>query len=428
MFQAPEHVRAWLGLVILTYLILGLLLRSRRPWIPVWCVMAFSSFMTIIFGLVGFDEISSVVDMDVILFLIGMFSLVGLAESSGLLNVIAVAFISLFKRSVSLVCGAAILFGLLAAFAVNDTVALIGPPIAYTISRVIRVDPKMMFLLLAFSLTIGSVMTPIGNPQNILIAVESGITAPFIKFITKLTLPTIINLLLTAYILIRKYKVRNDYLDLGFIPHEALRNKRDAVVAGLGISLTVAALIINDILQMYGEPHITYRGVIPFVIAAGTYLLTSNPRKTLSNVDWGTIIFFITMFITMEGVWRSGALQPILNILMPSKTDGLIGILEITIISILLSQLLSNVPFVKIFINYMKDLNYSDIDYNAWIALAMSSTIAGNLTLLGAASNIIVLETLESKMKTSITFVEFMKIGSIVTLVNCVIYLIFLIM
>ncbi|MEM1831173.1 MAG: SLC13 family permease [Desulfurococcaceae archaeon] len=297
MFQSPEYVKAWLGFVILAYLILGLLLRSRRPWIPVWCVMAFSSFMTMVFGLVGFDEIGSVIDMDVILFLIGMFSLVGLAESSGLLNVIAIVFISLFKRATSLVYGSAILFGLLAAFAVNDTVALIGPPIAYTISRVIRVDPKMMFLLLAFSLTIGSVMTPIGNPQNVLIAVESGITAPFIKFISKLALPTIINLVLTAYILIRKYKVRNDRLDLGFIPHEVLKSKRDAVVAGLGISLTVATLIINDILQMYGEPHITYRGVIPFVIAASTYLLTSNPRKTISNVDWAVFFCLLVLFV-----------------------------------------------------------------------------------------------------------------------------------
>ncbi|MEM4518545.1 MAG: hypothetical protein QXH46_04305, partial [Sulfolobales archaeon] len=111
MFQSPEYVRAWLGFVILAYLILGLLLRSRRPWIPVWCVMAFSSFMTMVFGLVGFDEIGSVIDMDVILFLIGMFSLVGLAESSGLLNVIAIVFISLFKRATSLVYGSAILFG-----------------------------------------------------------------------------------------------------------------------------------------------------------------------------------------------------------------------------------------------------------------------------------------------------------------------------
>lgn len=387
--------------------------------------MAFSSFMVIIFGLVSFDEISSVVDIDVILFLIGMFSLVGVAESSGLLKVISVWFISLFKRRITLILASSVLFGLLAAFTVNDTVALMGPSIAYTISRIARVNPKLMFLLLAFSLTVGSVMTPIGNPQNVLIAVESGMEAPFIKFTYKLTLPTFINLILTALILVKLFRVRDERLNVGLIPHEALVNKRDAALAGAGLTLTVTALVVNDLLQLYGGPHITYRGVIPFTIAAGTYILTSNPRKTLSDVDWGTIIFFTTMFITTEGVWNSGVLQPILKLIVPYKAEGIPGILGITLTSLLLSQLLSNVPFVKLFLNYMKDLGYTSLDNDAWLALAMASTVAGNLTILGAASNIIVLETLESKMKTTITFVEFLKYGCVVTLANCLVYLAF---
>jgi Na+/H+ antiporter NhaD/arsenite permease-like protein len=76
---------------------------------------------------------------------------------------------------VGLVYGSALLFGVLAAFVANDTVALMDPPIAYTISRISGLNIKMMFLLLAFSLTIGSTMTPIGNPQNVLIAVGSGV-------------------------------------------------------------------------------------------------------------------------------------------------------------------------------------------------------------------------------------------------------------
>jgi Na+/H+ antiporter NhaD/arsenite permease-like protein len=143
----------------------------------------------------------------------------------------------------------------------------------------------------------------------------------------------------------------------------------------------------------------------------------------LSGVDWGTIVFFITMFVTMEGVWRSGVLQPLLNIILPAKSCGFISILRITIASILLSQLLSNVPFTKLFIEYMKSLGYTGNDKSEWIALAMSSTIAGNLTILGAASNVIILEVLESRMGTTITFTEFLKIGAIVTLANTTIYL-----
>ncbi|MCL7388223.1 MAG: anion transporter, partial [Thaumarchaeota archaeon] len=184
-------------------------------------------------------------------------------------------------------------------------------------------------------------------------------------------------------------------------------------------------LIINDILELFGAPHIKYRGVIPFVVAAGIYLLTTNPRNILSGVDWGTIVFFITMFITMEGIWSSGVLQPLLSLLLPTKEYGIGSILRITLTSLLLSQLLSNVPFVKLFISYMNNLGYTGSNTVEWLTLAMSSTIAGNLTILGAASNVIILEVLETRMKSTITFVEFLKIGSIITVLNISVYLIF---
>ena len=420
------ELRFWLGFAVLAYLIVALVLRSRKPQIPVWCIMAFSSFMVGVFRLISFDDIASAIDLDVILFLIGMFSLVSLANSSGLLDLLAMWFISMFRKRVVLLYGSALLFGLLAAFVVNDTVALMGPPIAYIISRIGGVDPRLMFLLLTFSLTIGSVMTPIGNPQNMLIAVESGVEVPFITFVAKLALPTIINLVVTTYILIRMFGVEDHEINIGLIPHEALKNRRDAVLAGLGIALTIALLLINDELELYGAPHIKYRGIIPFVVVAGIYMLTTNPRNTLAGVDWGTIIFFITMFITMNGIWNSGALQPLLKLLMPTMDSSIIGILRITLASLLLSQLLSNVPFVKLFIEYMKNIGYGGKDVNAWITLAFSSTIAGNLTILGAASNIIILEVLETRMKTTITFTEFLKIGSIITLINTAIYLTFI--
>lgn len=118
------------GAIVLVYLVVALVLRSKKPWIPVWSIMAFASFMTILFGLLDFDHVTQLVDLDVVLFLVGMFSLVGLANASGLVEYISIRFMSLFYGRVTLIYGSALLFGVLAAFAVNDTVALMGPPIA----------------------------------------------------------------------------------------------------------------------------------------------------------------------------------------------------------------------------------------------------------------------------------------------------------
>jgi Na+/H+ antiporter NhaD/arsenite permease-like protein len=414
------------GLGITVFLTVSLVMRSRRPQIPVWSIMAFTSFLTIVSGLVGLDELESVIDLDVILFLIGMFTIVGLAESSGLLAMLPSWFISMFKSRYSLIYASSLLFGLLAAVAMNDTVALMGPPIAYAISRVARIDPRAMFLLLAFSLTIGSVMTPIGNPQNVLIVGRSGIVAPFLKFVAWLSVPTLLNLMVTPYILIKYYKIKNERVESLLMPYEVLRNRRDALIAGVGIIVVIVSLVLNDLLELMGLPHVSRRGFIPFVVAAGMYMLSSNPRKSISNIDWGTIVFFITMFITMEGVWRSGILSPMLEALVPTKLEGFKNLAAVTAASVLGSQLLSNVPFARLFIKYLESLGYGSGDDITWIALAMSSTVAGNLTLLGAASNIIMLEYLESRMGTTITFLEFLKVGSLVTIANIALYLPFL--
>jgi Na+/H+ antiporter NhaD/arsenite permease-like protein len=141
-----------------------------------------------------------------------------------------------------------------------------------------------------------------------------------------------------------------------------------------------------------------------------------------------TIVFFISMFVTMKGVWRSGVFNPLLSALLPSRLEGAAGVLAITAASLLMSQVISNVPFARFFVLYMKSLGYTSGDDLYWVTLAASSTIAGNLTPLGAASNIIVMEYLESRMNTTILLKDFVKVGFLVTAVNTSIYLLWLLL
>lgn len=417
----------WAGLLTLLFLIAGLAARSRRTRIPVWSIMAFSSLVVVASGLTPIEELEEVIDLDVILFLVGMFSIVSVAEGSGLLSFVAYSMAHRFRSTYAALVAFALTMGILSAIAMNDTMALAGPPIAYSFSRAIGVDPRVAFILLAFSITVGSTATPIGNPQNLLIATGSGMPSPFIDFVKYLSLPTAVNLVLTALVVAKAYGVRNARVEAD--PREVehrIVSRRDAVVASLALASVIAALVVNDVLALMGLYYVKHRGFIPFIAAAGIYLLVSNPREALRRVDWGTIVFFIAMFITMNGVWRSGVLSPLLSLLMPHRDEGLAGYLGIVASSLLLSQLLSNVPFAKLFLDYMKELGYGPLDTGPWLALAMASTIAGNLTILGAASNIIIIEVLESKFNNTITFFEFLKIGSLVTAVNVACYTAFM--
>ncbi|ABL89058.1 transporter, YbiR family [Pyrobaculum islandicum DSM 4184] len=413
------------SIVIIAVVIIGMLLRPLYPKLPVWSLMSLAAFIAIVPGPLSIDQIPSVVNFEVLFFLVGMFSIVALAESSGLLDAVAYWFLGLFKSRYGLAVGASLLFGFLAAVAVNDTVALMGPPIAAVLARAAGLPPKFAFLLLAYSLTIGSVMTPVGNPQNMLIAVTSGIQAPFIAFFKTLALPTLINLVVTPLILAKMMGVENGRVAIATSPWEAIRNRRDAAVAAAGLTAAVAAMVANDVAAVSGAPHIHNIGLIPFVVATFVYFLASDPRDLLSRVDWGTILFFTTMFIAMKAVWDGGVLQPIISAALPTYQGTVHDMLAITALSLGLSQILSNVPFVNLFSAYLMQVG---ADERAWLTLAMASTIAGNLTLLGAASNIIILEVLEKKYHTSVSFTEFLKYGAVVTAVNIAIYLPFLLL
>ena len=196
------------GLSVLAFLIAGMILRSKRPKTPLWSLMAFTAFVVVISGLVPLEAIAEVIDMDVVLFLIGIFSIVAVAESSGLLDWMVHFLVSRFKRMRSVLVFLSLTMGFLSAIAVNDTVALMGPPMVYSLARSMNIDPRPAFLLLAFSITIGSTTTPIGNPQNMLIAISSGVRAPFIDFVKYLIVPTIINLVVTAFIVIKLYNIK----------------------------------------------------------------------------------------------------------------------------------------------------------------------------------------------------------------------------
>lgn len=423
MSSLVQQLFAWL---ILLMLFVFLIIRSRYPKIPVWSFMSFLAFLAVISGLVKIEEIPTAIDFNVIFFLIGMFSIVALAESSGLLDLMSYHVIAKVKNVYQLIFVMSIFLGLLAAIAVNDTVAVMSPPIIYSIAKIARLDLRPMLVLLAFSITIGSVTTPMGNPQNVLIAMSSGVKAPFIYFVKYLLIPTIINLLIASYIVIKFYGIKNRPIQIGLIPEESLKNKKDAMLAIIGLSAAVIAMLLNDVFRLLGGPYIEQTGFIPFLISSSIYFFVSEPRKLIKEVDWGTIIFFITMFIAMDGVWKSGVASDILSLLMPNAIHGVEALFILSIVSIILSQLFSNVPFVKLFIEYLKYLGYTGEDIKVWVTLAMSSTIAGNLTLFGAASNIIILEIAESKYKETIPFTEFLKIGAPLTIINLLVYLFFI--
>ena len=138
----------------------------------------------------------------------------------------------------------------------------------------------------------------------------------------------------------------------------------------------------------------------------------------MRKVDWETLVFFAAMFVLMESVWESGFFQSFI-LLIGGEITRIPVILGL---SVAVSQFVSNVPFVAL---YLPVIARSGESMAALMALAAGSTIAGNLSILGAASNVIIIQNAEKEGET-LTFPEFVKIGLPLTMLQVLVYWFFL--
>lgn len=411
-----------------------------RVRLKIWQIMLGGAVAVLLAQEISPVKALQAIDVDVMLFLFGMF-VVGeaLTRSGYLLNFSY----RIFKRARSvdhLVLTTLFSMGLLSAILMNDTIAIIGTPLMVYFSKKHGISPKLLLLSLAFAVTIGSVMSPIGNPQNLLIAIGGNMKNPFIDFFRYLTIPTMI-CFLAAYFLLKLFYREEFGKNLNNQNQEPIRDEKLALLSKVSLVLILVMIAAKILLVFVGfaaEFRLTY---IALAAAAPILLFSKRRFEILKNIDWYTLIFFAAMFILMKSVWDSGFFQSFIGF-NPSITF----IPTILTTSVIISQFISNVPFVAL---YLPLLNYYNVTLSQLlnipyahlfpevmsllggtstkqlVALAAGSTIAGNLTILGAASNVIIIQNAERDNQT-LTFFEFVKVGAPLTLICVITYWAFL--
>jgi len=416
-----------IGIFVVVYALIALR-NFHRFKIPIWTIMLAGAVAMIFSGALPLQIAYTAINLDVIFFLLGMFSIVAAMDLSGLLEYLTARMVTLSRtpqRALALVLFG---MGLLSAFLVNDTLALTATPIMLGLSKQMRMRPGVLLIALALGVTIGSVMTPVGNPQNLLIALSSGVPNPMLDFLYYLVPPTIIGLVVTFLIL--RFYLRKDLAksaeDFGTIPLPPIKDGRLARLSAYVAGIVVAGFFLVGVAQLFGVQGNINLGTVSLFGATIVYLLSTRRREILASVDWGIIIFFMSLFIVVQGFWDSNALQSLLLYLPALNPSDIVASLGVIILaSLVFSQLLSNVPFVAVYIKAMQAAGFTGTNVKAWVALAGASTLAGGLSLLGAASNVIILEAAESR-GSGFSSLEFSKIGLLVTIPNILILYLFL--
>jgi len=384
--------------------------------LQIWQIMLLGALLVLAAGEITVPAALNAINLDVIFFLLGMFVVGAAMDLSGYLSHLSY---KAFRKTAS-VDGLilSILFGagLASAFLMNDTLAIIGTPVMLALSKRHNIPPKLMLLALAFAVTLGSVPSPIGNPQNLLIAVNGSMKNPFVSFFSYLLLPTVINLLL-AYLMLRFF-YRKDFHKIPLThSKDALSDPQLARLSRASLIL-VGVMILVKISTVYSGGADVFR--LTYIAMAGALpILAFSPRRIeiLKKTDWSTLIFFAALFVLMQSVWDSGFFQGLITI----SHISIDSIPAILVISVLLSQLISNVPLVAL---YTPMLLHAGAGTKELVALAAGSTVAGNLLILGAASNIIIIQNAEKHGET-LSFMEFAKVGIPLTVANMLVYWLF---
>ena len=389
---------------LLTYVLISLRTVRRFP-IEKPAVAMLGGALMLLLGVLSPLEAVLAINLDVILLLIGMMVLVSGLEVCGFFDLVSSRIAARAKSQLSFLTWLMIATATLSALVLNDAIALLVTPVVIRSARSLKVNPVPYLVAVAIAANVGSVATEVGNPQNAFIAIRSGI--PFLTF-TAYLLPVTIVCLAIAIAGVRLAFRRDLAAPIaGAVAGPIVPLQRRGLTLTFGVAVVVAAAFL-------ASPHPDWLPLIALI--GGSVVLfflpfvsTVTARSLIAKVDWGIILFFVGLFLLLAGVRASGlsaAIQGAFTSALGGQAGGLAWLVGM---SSLLSNLISNVPAVLLLAEVVPQGSTQ-----LWLALAASSTLAGNATILGAACNVIVVQV-ASREGVSVTMRDFVKAGLPVT-------------
>ncbi len=364
----------------------------------------FGSVAMVVFGVLNFEEAVMAVDYNTIALLLGMMIIISSLQQDGFFSWLARKTITYAGTRTRLMVIVVFVTGIASAFLVNDAVVLLFTPVIIHICRSSRIDPLPYLIAEILASNAGSVMTITGNPQNMLIGVNSGIGyGHYLLYMIPPSLAALALIIPVIRLVYRRHFSSSEPVTYAGPAFDySWRKMRFSVpIFGgvillfffsrmLGLSIPLIALIGGSLVMIFGSV---------------------KPSRIIREIDWVLLLFFAALFIVVRGVEKTGLLDPLLH-------NGFLGadgksVSLIHGLSLGLSQIVSNVPLTVLMLPMMKSADNEIL----WLSLASASTLAGNATIIGAMANLIVIESAKSQ-GVSIRFLEFLKAGLLLTLLS----------
>ena len=324
---------------------------------------------------------------------------------AGFFNLVTVRVLKLARTPRALLALIIVAAGVLSAVFLNDTICVMMTPLVVELTLRLKRNPVPYLIGLATATNVGSTATITGNPQNIIIGQASKI--PYAVFLAHLAPVALVGLLIcwSVIVLLFRDEFRGALAPADLPPirvYPPLLNRSLLVVLGLLVAF------------LAGFPVASAAAV-----AAGFLLLSRLRPAKLLDIDWGLLAFFAGLFVVTGAIEVSGLSGELFAAAAPVLRGGVASFSAATAA---LSNVVSNVPAVLLLRSQVAAMPNPQL---GWLTLAMASTLAGNLTLLGSAANLIVAE-LAARRDVDLDFMAYLRAGVPITLLTIVIGVIWL--
>ncbi|MBK8176334.1 MAG: ArsB/NhaD family transporter [Rhodospirillales bacterium] len=386
-------------------------------------VALLGALLMIILGILSQEEAIKGIDFNTIGLLVGMMIIVSITRKSGVFEYMAIWTAKLVNASpAGILAMLAIVTAVVSALLDNVTTVLLVVPVTLVITEQLKVKPYPFLFSQILASNIGGTATLIGDPPNILIGTQVGLT--FNQFVVNLA-PVI--LLILAVHVISMHLIWGRSMQataeararvMAFDEKKAITDHQ-LLKQSLGVlALVIAAFVTSRFIGLEA-------GAIGMAGAAILMLLdnlgkssehqTENVTKVFGEVEWITIFFFLGLFMVIAGVEHTGALELLAHKLI--EVTG--GDLEVTGLGVMwasavLSAIVDNIPFVATMIPLIKAMapTFGGPDglVPLWWALSLGACLGGNGTLIGASANLTVAGIAE-RNGIPFRFVTFTKIA-----------------
>lgn len=390
-----------IALIIIIITLIGVAV-GRYPWLRMnrATIALVGATLLILVGAISLDEAYAALDLNTLTLLFAMMIINVNLRLAGFFRLVGARLVRLAHSPRQLLALIIVVSGVLSAIFLNDTIVLMFTGLVLEITTALKRNPIPYLIGLVSAANIGSTATITGNPQNMLIGISSQI--PFVAFTAHLFPVALVGLGIAWGVLVMIY--RTEFGSGAFTECPAMPTQTYPPLLNKG--LLAAGLMLLAFLV--GAP-------IPLAaLAAASMLLITRrlkPRRVFGELDWSLLVFFGGLFIVTGAIETTGLTARLFAVAQPLAQGG---VAALTGVAVVLSNMLSNVPAVMLFRPVVPHLANPR---QAWLTLAMATTLAGNLTLLGSVANLIVAETARERGVT-LSFIEYLKAGAPITLLS----------